>query len=360
MAGILSTTSLPSSPDDLTAHVLNHLLDNSHNWSLGPVRDIKIEPHGRVDSMSAAVYKLNLTPSTGDRVGLIAKLREVGGSPDQQRSSQREIVFYRELAGIAGVASPVTYVAEYDDAKGRMFLVQEYLSDGAVGTIQTFLADNQLKRVLAALAGMHAKWWNTDELSRLNQVRSFDEAMEGGHKRFESGEYSGQRFLEKYGQRVHPEIARVYSSPVQWGPKLQAGFSNNRTLCHYDVAAKNLFLPEDPSRPPVFFDWSLVTRGSIGVELANVLAHSMHVDEHHRIPEMLDFYLGTMRELGVSDLSAETLWNDFRYGLLVRLAAPIALASRGYPPADALALELLPRITSAVLATDALELLEYG
>ncbi|MCH8230208.1 MAG: phosphotransferase [Chloroflexi bacterium] len=360
MAGILSTTSLPSSPDDLTADVLNHLLDNSHNWSLGPVRDIEIEPHGGLDSMSAAVYKLNLLLSTGGRVGLIAKLRDVGGSPDQQRSSQHEILFYRELADIAGVASPVTYIAEYDDAEGRVLLIQEYLSDGAVGTIQTFLADDELKRIVAALAGMHAKWWNTLELSRLNQVRSFDEAMEAGSKRFASGVYSGQRFLEKYGEHVHPEIALVCGSPVQWGPKLRAGISNNRTLCHYDVAAKNLFLPEDPLQPPVFFDWSLVTRGSIGIELANVLAYGMHVDEHHRIPEMLDFYLGTMRELGVSDLSAETLWSDFRYGLLVRLAAPIALASRGYPPADALALELLPRITSAVLATDALELLEYG
>jgi len=67
-----------------------------------------------------------------------------------------------------------------------------------------------------------------------------------------------------------------------------------------------------------------------------------------------------MRKSGVSDLSTETLWNDFRHGLLVRLAAPVALASRGYPPADALALEILPGITSAVLTTNALELVDQG
>jgi hypothetical protein len=65
-----------------------------------------------------------------------------------------------------------------------------------------------------------------------------------------------------------------------------------------------------------------------------------------------------MRGLGITDLTKEILWDDFRYGLLTRLAAPIALTARDYPPANDLALELLPRITSAVLESDALELLE--
>ena len=65
-----------------------------------------------------------------------------------------------------------------------------------------------------------------------------------------------------------------------------------------------------------------------------------------------------MHNRGITDLTQQVLWNDFRHGLLVRMAAPIALTTRDYPPAHNLALELLPRITSAVLESNALELLD--
>ncbi len=337
---------------------MNKHLEQSDNWALGPVQEIDVEFYGGKDSMSAAVHLLKLRLKSGESVSLIAKLREVGGSPDAQTGSRHEIAFYRDLADIAGVDSPETYIAEYDVSTDRMLLVQEYLNKGSVGAIQTYLSFDDLDRVLSALAVMHAKWWNSEALAQLTQIRTFEQAMEGGARQFKSGRYSGRQFLEKYGEYVHPEIASIYGSDYQWDPVFQAGFSGNRTLCHYDVAAKNLFLPEDRSAPPVFFDWELVIRGNIGVELAQALAYCMAPEDHIRIPKILDDYLEKMIGLGVSDLTQETLWSDFRHGLLVRLAAPIALSSRGRPHSTALALEILPRITSAVLATNALELLE--
>ena len=80
--------------------------------------------------------------------------------------------------------------------------------------------------------------------------------------------------------------------------------------------------------------------------------------EHSRFPEVVRYYHDRLLAGGVTDYAYETMWQDFRYGCLVRLAAPIALAARGRPGSDELALTLLPLITSAVLATDALELLD--
>jgi hypothetical protein len=239
-----------------------------------------------------------------------------------------------------------------------MLVVLEYLEEGEVGTIYTNLDVNQIDRITTALAGMHAKWWNSPELAKLSQVRTFEEVMAGGSKLFASKVFSGQRFLEQYGEMVHPEIHKVYSSSTQWDSKLQAGFSGNRTLCNYDVTAKNLFFPSDPRQPPKFFDWELLIRGSIGVELAVILAYSLRIEDHGKMFELLDHYLETIHGLGITELTRDTLRNDFRHGLLVRLAAPIALASRNHQSARDLALEILPRITSAVLETDALELLE--
>lgn len=311
--------------------------------------------------MSASVYKLTGRLASGIETSLILKLRESGGFRQNQHGSRSEIMFYRDIAANAGVASPIAYVAEFDDRNGRMLLITELLDERTVGTIKTYISITETTRILRALAGMHAKLWNAPALSNaVNhwQLRTFEQAFGSGAKLFRSGVYSGRRFLQQHGDRTHPKVAKHYESSDKWGGKLISSFSNNRTLCHYDVAPKNLSLPLDPSHPPVFFDWSLVIAGSIGVELAQTLAYSLALDDHHRIPELLDSYLAAMNELGITDLTKDILLSDVRCGLLTRLAAPIALTSRGYEPANELALELLPRITSAVLATDAFEVLE--
>jgi hypothetical protein len=350
---------IPATPEELSVDLLNDHLARSDKWEKGPFESINITlPHGSLDGMSGSVYKIFGLFESGDSIPLITKFRDIGGSPEQLGGSPAEINFYRNIADIAGVASPLTYVAEFDQSSGYTMIIQEHLAEGTVGSIQTYLSVVEVTRIVRALAGMHAKWWNSVELANLKSVRTFEEVWDAGAMLFASGVYSGRRFYEKYGDRVHPEVVSFFDSDTHWGPIVRSGFSSNRTLCHYDVAAKNLSLPKDPTEPPVFFDWSLLVKGSIGVELGQVVAYSLRIEEHHRIPEVLDSYIESMRELGVVDLSRDILWEDVRYGLLTRLAAPIALTSRNYPPAEALALELLPRITSAVLATNAFDLLE--
>ena len=351
--------SLPATPDDFTVQLLNQHLARSANWEHGSFENITISiPHGALDGMSASVYQIDGELNAGVQMSLIAKLRDAGGSPQAVRGSHTEINFYRDIAPIAGVTTPNTYVAEFDSEKQLTLIVQEKLDSGTIGTIETYLPTADLTRIVLALAAMHAKWWNTDELANLDTARTFEEVFDAGAKLFKSGAYDFGRFMEQYGEHVHPDLIKYFQSGNQWLDSIRAGFSSNRTLCHYDVAAKNLSLPKDLSLPPVFFDWSLLARGSIGIELAVIVAYSLRIEEHHRIPEILDLYLEEMRSLGVTDLSRETLWNDVRYGLLVRLAAPVALTSRNHPPAHDLAPTILPRITSAVLETNAMELLK--
>jgi hypothetical protein len=351
---------VPVTISELTVEVLNSYLEDSEKWNKPLFKSIEISvPHGALDGMSNAVRRIDGTLISGSKARLIAKFRDKGGAENADQGGMNEVLFYRELADVAGIESPESYVALYDVDSNGMIIVLEHLDQGgSIGTIQSYLDVPDVERIVVALAGMHAKWWNSVELAGLSQVRTFEEVMRGGAKLFASGHYSGKRFISRYGEHLHPDIYKMYDTPGQWGPKLQAGFSANITLCNYDVAAKNLFLPNDPSQPPIFFDWSLLTRGNIGIEIAVVLAYCLRLEDHNRFPEILNTYLEAMHNRGITDLTQQVLWNDFRHGLLVRMAAPIALTTRDYPPAHNLALELLPRITSAVLESNALELLD--
>ena len=184
---------IPATPEELTVHLLNDHLTHSEKWQAGPTKSAELTPHGVDDGMSGAVYKAIVITGSGSKVDLIVKLRVPSGSSMPSRSHKTEVYFYRELAERAGVAAPETYIAEYDEQHQRMFIVQEFLSGSRIGVIGTYLSSTDVERVLSALVGMHAKWWNSPELDSLSNVRTGAQTMQSGIERFRSGQYDPPR-----------------------------------------------------------------------------------------------------------------------------------------------------------------------
>ena len=294
----------------------------------------------------------------GESLDLLVKLHNPNVPPQTRPKSSGEAYFYKFVASRSRVPTPETYIAEFDEQMGRLLIVQEFLTNGRIGTAETMLNANDQKRVLAALGKMHAHWWNSPELAQLHGIRTGKAAFQHGMELFESGAYDGNKFLSRFADQVHPVIANYYGASTPWGPEIRDGFSFNTTLCHFDCSAKNIFIPDDQSQDPVLFDWGQVIRANVGIEIAQFLFSTTDTTAPNRFPDLVRYYHHQLLAGGVTGYTYGTLWDDFRYGCLVRLAAPIALASRGNPAGDEIALTLLPLITSAVLATNALELLD--
>ncbi len=354
---------LPETIADVTPEWLNAALSQTPALSPPPIRDgghIISLVHQPLKAMHVFRATADLETGEGRResLDLLVKLHRPGAPKLARGAYAGEAYFYSEVASRSVVPVPRTYVSEYDDRTGRLLIVQEFLTHGRIGTAETMLGADDQRRVLSTLANMHAHWWNSPALSELHSVRTGASAMQSGIDRFKSGALDGRAFLSRFGDRVHPVIAEYYESSSIWWPQLRDGLSGNVTLCHFDVSSKNVFLPDDPARDPLLFDWELVVKGNVGIEIAQFLFSSTAPTEHRRFSELVRYYHDQLLAGGVTDYAYETLWNDFRLGCLVRLAAPIALASRGNPAADELAMILLPLITSAVLTTNALDLID--
>jgi len=97
------------------------------------------------------------------------------------------------------------------------------------------------------------------------------------------------------------------------------------TLIHNDVQGDNLFFTDDPSRPVVFLDWQLTTRGRGVVDVANFLRSSLDADARQVAESDLvhRYHTALMRE-GVTNYSWDLCQAEYA---LATVLAPARLAS---------------------------------
>ncbi len=280
--------------------------------------------------------------------------------PDQRDAGSyaAEAWFYRELASRVDVPVPCTYVAQYDERDKRLVIVQEFLSDGRIGSASGSLAINDLERVLASLATLHAGWWNSPDLHRIDDIRDFEPVILNAIANLRDGALDVDGFLNRFADLMTPSMARCYALMPVWMERVAEGVSGNATLIHLDCSAKNVFIPRDPRCDPVLFDWALFRRGNPAFDVATLLVYSMDPSEHDRILGLVRVYHDLLTAKGVHDYAFDTLWNDVRFGFLWRMVAPVFNASVGTPARDAHARAIIPLVNSAVLSTRSFDVVD--
>jgi thiamine kinase-like enzyme len=350
---------LPETAADVTPCWLNAALAQSPAWHGGPIISVTLQPIGGDDALASAVFKAHIgVQGAGDVVEhmpLLVKLHDPDAARRDDPAYAAEAYFYRKLAHRVGTPVPQTYVADCDERERRLVIVQEFLADGHIGSADTRLNVDDLDRVLATLATLHAGWWNSHELAHLEGVRAFDAVIRNAIVRLRSGALDVPRFMDRFGDTLGPTLRAYYLSMPVWMEQVADGFSGNVTLIHLDCSAKNLFIPRDRRRDPILFDWALFRSGNPALDLATLLCYSMNPSEHQLMPELVGRYHNKLTELGVGDYRYEELWRDYQLACLWRMVAPVANAAFGTAARDKLARTIIPRLESALLSCGALD-----
>jgi aminoglycoside phosphotransferase (APT) family kinase protein len=353
---------LPATIADVTPEWLTAALAHAPHWPGRPIVAVDARPVGGRDALASAVYAARVgvrTPGGAvEPVRLFVKLHHPDPSQRDDAGYAAEACFYRELAHRAGTPVPTTHFAEYDEPARRLVIVQEYLSDGRIGSSDRALPIEDLRRVLSSLAALHATWWNDPALALMTGVRPFDAAIRRAIDRLRNVDLDVRGFLDRFGGLVHPAVVDYYATMPLWMERVADGLSTTFTLVHLDCSAKNLFIPHDQRRDPVLFDWALFRSGNPALDLATLLCYSTDPAEHDRLPDLVRDYHGKLAAQGIRDYAYATLWDDFRLACLWRLAAPVANAAFGTAARDAHARTIIPLLDSAVLRSGALDLLE--
>ncbi|HEY6649541.1 MAG TPA: aminoglycoside phosphotransferase, partial [Mycobacterium sp.] len=147
---------VPSTIDDVTPQWLSAVLDGA------TVTDVRAERIAEDTGFSALLYRLHLV-GEGVPSSVIVKLpaeSEARGAMELLDGYQRELSFYRHVAGVAPLQTPRVYAARMIDGSADFVLVLEDLCDWDNADHLAGLSLDRARLCIEQLAGLHA--WSSD------------------------------------------------------------------------------------------------------------------------------------------------------------------------------------------------------
>ena len=285
------------------------------------VKSLTLECIGHGRGFAGSIRRLNVSYS-GDSEApptIVAKSPsadlEIRDYAIRNGMYQRETMFYRELATESGIPVPDCYFADLDPDFGDFVLLLEDLTALEEGDEIAGCSLEQAALVMRSLAQLHARWWNDGRVAELDWLVDDADTSTGTNTLQTLYQDAWSRATETLADIYAPElfvIADKFGDGLS--AVLEAAASGNQTLNHGDCHLGNLFFRDDEV---VFTDWQNVMVTSPALDIAYFIQGSLSVETrrgHER--ELLDIYLSTLRENGVTEYSPDQLIEDYRRGLL--------------------------------------------
>ena len=225
---------------------------------------------------------------------------------------RRETRFYQELAMSSHIPVPNCYYAELDNESGNFILILEDLSHLRAGDELAGCSVDEVAHVVRGLARLHAAWWNNEKIESFNWIRSPNSNPVNLQEMYLEAWTKTSETLSRIFPPDTFEISKQLGS--QLAATLQTANTGAHTLNHGDAHLGNIFFGTDEF---VLLDWQNLTVSSPALDIAYFIQGSLP-EESRRVyeRELLDIYLATLNNHGVSDYSLERLIEDYRFGLL--------------------------------------------
>lgn len=290
---------------------------------------------------------------------LIAKF----SSPDgEQRAHglrlglyEREVRFYKELAGQIILGTPRCYYGDIDLETGAHVLLLEDLGPVREGGQERGCTSKEATLLVREMARFHAGWWQRPELGRmrwipdLSRMHDFATMQEAFPETWNSFSRMAPAALTK---RLAPLVERAQGRLSRMAQQLYS--SSPRSLVHFDLQRDNLFFKRSRNDLGVMvIDWQLMTRGNGVTDMALFLGENLNSElRRAEVAHLLATYHRALLSNGIESYPFERCLADFRQALLLRMLLLIHLVTHLPFSEEQLALHMDIRIPRNLIAVD--------
>ncbi len=314
---------IPAGFDEITPAWLTEALHSGGTASSGSVISIDAGAVGEDKGFMSQVVRLTLEydmyqddlprtliaklPSTDPTIKALANV--LGGY-------RREVRFYEEIATRVGIRTPDRYYSATDPQTGRTVLLLQDLSQTRLGDSLAGCSLDEARLVIRLLARVHASWWDSLRLGRLNWM-PLKSADAGLYQRIYSR--SWPIFVEKAGKGMPDSLLRIGESLGPHIPQIRDRLGDRpHTIVHGDYRLDNLFFDApDGDRPLVVFDWEFCSRGRGTYDVATFISESFPPEVRRKEEmDLLRMYHALLKEGGVGDYSFDQCLRDYRLSML--------------------------------------------
>lgn len=302
----------PTRPSEMSAEWLGSVLGSE-------MVEASVETVGVGSGFAGSTYRIRLTPKAADEKSdlpetVIWKTASTHDSTHKLLTQlgvyRSEVDFYARLAERTSI-TPGVYYADFDDDSGSVCLLLEDLSAMEAGDQIGGCTPDQARKVVTALANLHARFWEGQRADAPLGVRKFDSRAStslrihgASWKRVRESTMTVPAGLLEIADLVAPHIAairdRLGESPT--------------TLLHGDVRADNAFFDADDVK---LIDWQAVREGRGAYDLAYFISTSLSEETRRNHQDSLvSSYVETIASRGVEGYDMPECLEDFRWALL--------------------------------------------
>lgn len=232
----------------------------------------------------------------------------------------REARFYAVFAEQVPVRAPRCFYV--GDGRETPLLLED-LGRLRMGDQMEGLTIQDAERIIDALAGLHAAFWNAPALQQDWLLNPADPGFAGMVAHLVSS--GGDALRDRFTGRVPEEsLQAVLRHAGDWQAVLARGVEGPRTIAHHDARLDNIFF--EPDGTPVFIDWQAVANARGTHDIALLLTQSMEVELLQKNWEsLLRRYHAELISRGVDDYSWDDCQRHYRQNVLFSLGAGMAL-----------------------------------
>jgi aminoglycoside phosphotransferase (APT) family kinase protein len=311
-------TAIPASAGDITVDWLNEVLD------VGTVSEVKTENLGAGLGLLGEVTRLHLSYSDASCAGpatLIAKTQSP--SPESAFVAQamgfydREVNFYRSLAGSLDVCTPRCYHADIA-AEGTPFVLLLEEITGARMIDQIVGASRaDVERAVDIAVALHASFWDNEALGALEWLPPINAPLF-----LAAGDFAKEKLpaYEAYWRGKVPDqiIAFVGDVNAKYPALLDWWVAQGHpTFAHMDYRADNFLFGGSAGEGAVtLLDWQLSVRGAGVWDVANFLAGSVTTENRRQWEnELVRRYHDGLVAAGITGYDWDACWREYRYAV---------------------------------------------
>lgn len=164
--------SQPRKPREITREWMDYALSEAGICSHDAIRDINVERLGpHVQGLLSSICRVRISYEENNPdlpASVVIKFPPESEAAQELGSSygafERELMFYRELAGRSPIRTPKCYFSFMNERNFIYILVLEDVGGWTPAMQETGLTINQTRAAVRAISKFHGYWWDSKEL----------------------------------------------------------------------------------------------------------------------------------------------------------------------------------------------------
>jgi len=313
-------------PEDLTPEWLTVALASM--LRTGSVRSVAIEPvgTGQVGDTYRASLTLDGVPE-GTPTTVIAKMpaddetsRATGIA---MRSYELECRFYQHLAADLPIRTPHCHQVLFDEDSHDFILLFEDLAPAIQGDQIAGCSVDHAALSVEEMTKLHAPRFGDPTLTNFDWLSRNDDEATAQVTAISEMVLPG--FIERYGDRLGPELIAVYQKLTASMAAWLASAPEPFTITHGDFRLDNLLFDDTGPRATVaVVDFQGVRLGPGTSDLAYFLGASLLPDVRNDVEqELVKIYHHALTASGAENYSFNDCWQGYRFGTLAGMVVTL-------------------------------------